>query len=241
MTRFKNKILCALDQQSIDRLSLKPIKLPSGTEVENPGQPIRHLVFIEDGIGSMTNTFSDGFQVEVGLFGYESVMGSSVLIGTKLSLNKVYMQMDGYGYSCRAEQAIEEFERRGRFLDLILRFQQALLVQSCQSAGCNAHHVVSQRLARWLLLCADRSESSVLPLTHEYLADMLGSNRSTVSTAAETLQSEGLIKYSRGKVTILDREGLERRSCECYRIVKNHLESYLEVKQNTPNHVSNGR
>ncbi len=229
---FKNKILSALDPDAIDRLQLKPLKLVSGREIENPGEPIRHLIFLEDGVGSVTTTFSDGFQVEVGMHGVESVMGASALIGTRLSLNKVYMQMVGHGFSCTMELGLQEFSRFDRFHDLVLRSVQAQLVQAQQSAGCNAHHTIAQRLARWLLLCGDRSESPVLILTHEYLADMLGSNRSTVSVAAEILQSENLIQYTRGKVTILDRPGLEHRSCECYRVVKNHLANYLEVEQN---------
>jgi hypothetical protein len=229
---FKNKLLSALDPEIIGRLHLRQLKLPVGQEVENPGQPIDHVIFIEEGIGSMTTTFHDSFQVEVGLFGYESIMGGSALIGTKLSLNKVYMQMGGHGFACRTELAVAEYSRFGRFHDVVLRYQQALLIQACQSVGCIAHHVIGQRLARWLLLCADRSESSVLQLTHEYLGDMLGTNRSTVSSAAAQLQSERLIEYSRGKVTLINRRGLEARSCECYRVVRDHLNSYLEVQQN---------
>ena len=228
---FKNKILRALDAEAIERLKLKPLKLESGRQIENPGEPINNLFFIEDGIGSMTSTFSDGFQVEVSMFGVESVMGASALIGTRRSLNKVYMQMAGYGFSCTTAAAIREFARFDRFHDLVLRCVQAQLVQASQSAGCNARHNVSQRLARWLLLCADRSESPVLALTHEYLADMLGSNRSTVSIAAENLQRKKFIQYCRGKVTIVDRPGLEHSSCECYRAVKNHLDNYLEIQQ----------
>jgi CRP-like cAMP-binding protein len=228
---FANKILDALGPEIIERLQLKSVELPLGHEIENPGQTIDHLFFIEEGIGSMTNTFGDGFQVEVGLFGYESVMGASALVGTRRSLNKVYMQMAGHGFSCRTECALAEFSLSGHFHNLVLRYQQALLVQACQSAGCNAHHPVVRRLARWLLLCADRSRSQILTLTHEYLADMLGSNRSTVSVAAEGLQKAGLIKYSRGRVVILDLPGLEDLTCECYRAVKNHLDNYLEVEQ----------
>jgi CRP-like cAMP-binding protein len=229
---FKNSILRSLDAETISRLQLKPLTLQSGREIENPGEPIEHLIFIEDGIGSMTNTFQDGFQVGVGMFGYESVMGASALIGTHRSLNKVYMLMSGYGLSCRMPLATLEFQRFGRFHNLVLRSVQAMLVQACQSAGCNAHHNLAQRLSRWLLLCSDRSESLTLNLTHEYLADMLGSNRSTVSIAAEHLQSEGLIRYSRGKVVILNRPGLEQRACECYHAVRDHLANYLEVEQN---------
>jgi CRP-like cAMP-binding protein len=229
---FKNKILRSLDAETISRLQLKPLTLPLGHEIENPGESIEHLIFIEDGIGSMTNTFKDGFQVEVGMFGLESVMGASALIGTHRSLNKVYMQTSGHGLSCRMPLATLEFRRYGRFHDLVLRSVQALLIQTCQSAGCNAHHNLSQRLSRWLLLCSDRTESLTLSLTHEYLADMLGSSRSTVSIAAENLQNEGLIRYSRGKVVILNRPGLEHNACECYHAVRDHLANCLEVEQN---------
>jgi hypothetical protein len=228
---FKNRILHLLDTETLQRLQLKHLSLETGHEIEIPGKPIAHLIFLEDGIGSMTTTFGDGFQVEVGMFGAESVMGASALIGTRRSLNNVYMQLTGYGFACKIEIAIQEFARNQRFHDLILRYVQALLIQACQSAGCNSHHNIAQRLSRWMLLCADRCEAPTLNLTHEYLADMLGSNRSTVSVAAESLQGEGLIRYSRGKVTILDRPGLERRSCECYRVVRNHLANYLEVDQ----------
>jgi CRP-like cAMP-binding protein len=228
---FKNKILRSLDLEVIERLQLKRLDLPAAREIENPGEPVRNLIFIEEGIGSMTTTFQDGFQVEVGMFGVESVMGASALIGTRRSLNKVYMQMAGYGFSCPMSEAIREFAKAGRFQELVLRYVQAQLVQTSQSAGCNSHHQVPQRLSRWLLLCADRSESNVLKLTQEYIADMLGTVRTSVSLAAEGLQREGLIQYSRGKVTILDRSGLERRACECYRVVKDHLDNYLEVQQ----------
>jgi hypothetical protein len=229
---FKNKLLGALDPEITARLQLRPLKLPIGQEIENPGQPIDNMIFIEEGIGSMTTTFEDNFQVEVGLFGYESVMGGSALIGTKLSLNKVYMRMAGHGFSCPTELAVAEYSRFGRFHDVVLRYQQALLIQACQSVGCIAHHVIGQRLSRLLLLCADRSESSVLRLTHQYLGDTLGATRTTVSSAAVQLQRENLIEYSRGKVTITDRIGLEARSCECYRVVRDHLNNYLAVQQN---------
>ena len=228
---FKNKILQRLDSDVIQRLQPKRVNLPAGREIEVPGEPIRKLIFIEDGVGSMTTTFEDGFEVEVALFGVESVMGVSALIGTHRSLNKVYMRIGGYGFACPMALAVSEFSRFGRFHDLVLRFIQAELVQTCQSAGCNSHHEISQRLSRWLLLCADRLESATLPLTQEYLGHMLGNRRPTVSLAAEALQSDGLIKYSRGKVVILDRPGLEKHACECYRVVRNHLDNFLEVEQ----------
>src|SRR5580692_1793541 len=131
---FKNLILRTLDSETIARLDLKSVTLPAGREIENPGEPIANLIFLEDGIGSMTTTFKDGFQVEVGMCGVESVMGGSALIGTRRSLNKVYMQLDGYGFSSAMPAAILEFSHFGRFHDLVLRYIQALFIQACQSA-----------------------------------------------------------------------------------------------------------
>jgi CRP-like cAMP-binding protein len=230
-TSFKNKILQNLDSEIINRLDLHPVKLEQKREIEAPGNPIKNLYFIESGIGSMTTTFQDGSQVEVGMFGYESVMGASALMGTKRSLNKVYMQLSGHGFRCDMQVAEREFHRYEKFHQLVLRYVQAQLVQTCQSAGCNAKHHIRQRLSRWLLLCQDRSESDTLPLTHEFLADMLGTRRASVSLAAEMLKRRNLIEYRHGTVKILDRPGLERLSCECYRVVKNHLDSYIEVEQ----------
>jgi len=122
----------------------------------------------------MTTTFKDESQVEVGMFGYESVIGVSALMGTKKSLNRVYTQIAGHGYSCHVEDARREFRLGGYFQSLVLRYVQAQLVQAMQSAGCNAKHNFEQRLARWLLLCADRAHIDTFKISHEFLADMLG-------------------------------------------------------------------
>ena len=157
----------------------------------------------------MTTTFDDGSQVEVGMFGYESVIGVSALMGTKGSLNRVYTQIEGCGFSCTVETARKEFRRGEAFQALMLRYVQAQLVQAAQSAGCNAKHNMEQRLARWLLLCTDRAHSDTLKLSQEFLADMLGSTRTTVSIAAGSLKEEGLIDYSRGVIRIIDPKRLE--------------------------------
>jgi CRP-like cAMP-binding protein len=231
MHAFRNKILSHLDAETIDRLALRPVELERDREIEAPGNTIDNLFFLETGIGSMTTTFLDGSQVEVGMFGYESVMGASALIGTLRSLNRVYMQVGGRGYACRLPEAKREFGRFERFNELVLRYVQAQLIQASQSAGCNAKHEADQRLARWLLLCRDRAQSDTLPLKQEFLADMLGTSRPTVSIAAQQLHERGLIDYKRGVVRIVDAGGLERLSCECYQVVKSHLDNYLEVKQ----------
>jgi CRP-like cAMP-binding protein len=225
---FKNTLLRSLDSEIVARLQLRPVKFELGHEIEFPGSPIEHLFFVEVGMASMTNTFRDGSQVEVGMFGYESVVGVSALMGTKLSLNRVYTQIEGRGYSSPVDAARKEFRRGEVFHDLTLRYVQAQLVQAMQSAGCNAKHEVDQRLARWLLLCADRANCETFKMSQEFLADMLGTSRPTVSTTAAVLKERKLIEYTRGSIHILDVAGLERQSCECYRIIKNHLDNYAE-------------
>jgi CRP-like cAMP-binding protein len=167
------------------------------------------------------------------MFGYEGVIGISALMGTKRSLNRVYTQIAGKGYSCPVEAGRAEFRRGDLFQSLALRYVQTQLIQATQSAGCNAKHRLEQRLAHWLLLCADRAHSHTYALSHEFIADMLGTTRPTVSTAAAILKNEGLIQYSRGLVRILDPVGLEKRSCECYRVIKDHLDNYAEFDSGT--------
>ena len=154
--KYANTLLQSFDSELIDRLHLKSVAFKVGHEIEFPGKPIKHLFFLEEGMASMTTTFKNGSEVEVGMFGYESVIGVSALMGTKQSLNRVYTQIAGWGYRCRCEAAVAEFGRCGPFQRLSLRYVQAQLVQCAQSAGCNAEHSNEQRLARWLLICADR-------------------------------------------------------------------------------------
>jgi CRP-like cAMP-binding protein len=220
---FKNGLLQRFDSETLRRLDLKLVDLPVDREIEFPGNRIEHLFFIEEGMASMTTTFGDGSQVEVGLAGWESIQGASVLMGTKKSLNRVYMQVAGHGYSTTTCLAATEFKRCSLFHDLTLRYLQAQFIQSAQTAGCNARHSVQQRLARWLLLCADRNGGRLLPLSHEYMADMLGVNRSTVTVIARQFKNLNLIRYTRGDIKLVDLLGLEKMACECYQIVRDHL------------------
>ena len=223
---FKNTLLHAFDSELIERLQLKPVKFEIDQEIEKIGGPIRHLYFVEEGMASMTTTFRDGAQVEVGMFGFESVIGISALMGTKQSLNRVYTQIAGRGYRCRIEAAQVEFSRCGIFQRLTLRYVQAQLVQAMQSAGCNATHSFEQRLSRWLLISADRANTDQFKMSQEFLSHMLGVTRPTVSVAAGHLKQEGLIGYTRGVITIMDRAGLEARSCECYKVITSYLKDY---------------
>jgi CRP-like cAMP-binding protein len=228
LATFKNTLLKNLDGDIIDRLALRPVTFEVMHEIEFPGRPIEHLFFVEEGMASMTATFADGSQVEVGMFGHASVIGVSALMGTKRSLNRIYTQIEGCGFSCTVEAAQKEFRRGGAFQALVLRYVQAQLVQAAQSTGCNAKHNMEQRLARWLLMCADRAHTETLKLSQEFLADMLGSTRPTVSITAGSLKEEGLIDYSRGVIRILDAKRLEARACECYQLIKDYLDNYAE-------------
>jgi CRP-like cAMP-binding protein len=229
LSKFKNTLLQHLEEDIIERLSLKPVTFETRHEIEYPGRPIEHLFFVEEGMASMTTTFKDGSQVEVGMFGYASVIGVPALMGTKLSLYRIYTQIEGRGFSCTIETARAEFGRGGLFQTLMLRYVQAQLVQAAQSAACNAKHNMEQRLARWLLLCADRANTETFKISQEFLSDMLGSTRPTVSIAAGTLKEEGLIEYNRGVIRIIDPGRLEQRACECYDMTKNYLDNYADV------------
>jgi len=223
---FKNVVLQSLDADSILRLGLIRVTFKIRQDIEFPGKTIHHLYFVEEGMASITTTFLDGSQVEVGMFGYESIIGASALMGTKHSLNRVYTQIAGCGYRCEFEAARTEFARDGLFQQLALRNVQAHLVLAEQSAGCNAKHNVKQRLARWLLMCADRVHQNHFKMSQEFLADMLGNTRPVLTVAARQLKLEKLIEYRRGTIDIMDRRGLERCACECYGVVKNYLEDH---------------
>ena len=227
---FTNTLLKSLDARTIVRLGLSPVKFDLNYEMEYPHHPIKHLFFLESGMASMTATFRDGSQVEVSTFGFESVIGVSALMGAKKSLNRVYIQIAGHGYSCLVENARKEFRLGGDFQYLALRYVQAQLDQATQYIGCNAKHHFEPRLARWLLVCADRSHSDTFRMSHELLADMLGGTRATVSLAAGSLKRKGLIEYSRGVIRILDPARLEQSACECYRVIKAHIKNYAEFE-----------
>ena len=224
--QFRNVILQSLDTDAILRLGLSRVTFKIRQDIEFPGKTIHHLYFVEEGMASITTTFLDGSQVEVGMFGYESIIGASALMGTKHSLNRVYTQIAGSGYRCDCEAGKTEFARAGMFQQLALRNVQAHLVLAKQSTGCNAKHSVKQRLARWLLMCADRVNQDHFKMSQEFLADMLGNTRPVLTVAAGQLKLEKLIDYRRGTIDILDRRGLESCACECYGVIKSYLQDH---------------
>jgi CRP-like cAMP-binding protein len=219
---YQNLILSGLPRAEIARLqpNLEPVPLPQNRVLSLPGEKVLYGYFLEEGMASIVVTMRNGVSVEVGIVGHEGLVGLPILFGTGYIPTNTFMQIPGSGFRIKAQALKAEFDRPGTLRTLCCRFFQGHLVQVSNSAACNRVHNIEERLARWLLLCQDKTALSRLPLTHEFLSQMLGTGRATVSLAAEILQRAKLIIYSRGKVDILDRKGLEGAACECYQSIR---------------------
>jgi CRP-like cAMP-binding protein len=218
----RNRLLAALPRKEYERLAphAQPVSFEQGQSLYEPNEPIEYAYFPLEGVASMIVTTRDGATVEVGLVGREGFVGYQPLLGMKSAPYGAIMQIPGYALRISSKTLKEEFDRGARLRAVLHRNIQSQIVQTAQAAACNRLHEVNERLARWLLMMHDRAEADRLPLTHEFLSQMLGANRATVSLAAGTFQQAGLIRYARGSVTILNREGLEQIACECYGVVK---------------------
>jgi CRP-like cAMP-binding protein len=226
-----NRLLAALRPDDYARIapSLEPVSVKLKEVVHKPGDPVRHVYFPGSGFFSVLTVLEGGDMVEVATIGREGMAGASaILAGQAPEPSATMVQAEGDScYRMTTEAFRKELDRHGPFHDLMMRYAQALVGFIMQSTACNAVHVVEQRLARWLLLAQDRVERNEFPLTQEFAAMMLGATRPTVTVVAGTLQRAGLITYHRGKVTIVDRKGLERASCECYRTATTLLDNVL--------------
>ncbi len=214
---YKNRILAALPKAEIDRLKphLSPVTLKVRTQLMDGHAD--HAYFLEAGLASVVLTLANGTTVEVGVIGVDGVVGLPVLLGALTMPGETFIQVAGSGYRIDAKLLKDEFERSGQLRSYLQKYLLGNLVQSAQYAACNRLHTISERLSRWILTCHDRVQSDHMPLTHEFLGQMLGSPRSTVTLAAGMLHEAGLIDYSRGHVTIKNRPKLEDVTCECYR------------------------
>jgi CRP-like cAMP-binding protein len=223
---YKNRILASLPKAEISRLSpnLSAVDLPAGKTLMDPGQEISFAYFLETGLASVVVAMSDGNMVETGITGNDGLVGFPVLLGTRTIPTRTFMQIPGAGYKIKAQHLINEFDRSGVLQKKINRYFQAHLVQTGQTAACNRLHDIAERLARWLLMCHDRMSSDNFTITHEFLGHMLGTPRSTVTLAAGILHKAGLIDYSRGKLVIRDRKGLEKAACECYQTIRKEFD-----------------
>ncbi|HEY0174708.1 MAG TPA: Crp/Fnr family transcriptional regulator [Pyrinomonadaceae bacterium] len=217
-----NRILSALPTEEYERLSphLERLTLPPRQVLYHPEQPITHVFFPESGTVSVVSVFEDGSTVEVGMVGNEGMFGVNVFMGSVSTPLEAVVQLPGEGYRMRAEVLREEFKRGGALQDMLLRYTQGFITQVAQNAACNRAHHIEGQIAKWLLMCADRSPSQEMELTQEFIAAMLGVRRPGVTEAAGLLRDKGLINYVRGQITITDREGLEGITCECYQLVR---------------------
>jgi len=223
---YKNLVLASLPKADLALLTphLSPTNLASGKTLLSPGEDIVYAYFLESGLASVVVAMADGSTVEAGIIGNEGVVGIPGLLGTKSMPTRTFMQIAGTGFRIKAQRLSEQYEKPGTLRKQLNRYFQAHLVQTAQTAACNRLHDIAQRLARWLLMCHDRMESDSFAITHEFLAHMLGTPRTTVTLAAGILNKAGVITYSRGRVHVLDRKGLEKASCECYRTIRNEYD-----------------
>lgn len=228
----RNLLLAALPTDEYQRLlpHLELVSLPLRQVLSNPGEPIEFVCFPHQSIISLVTILEDGSTVEAGLVGKEGMFGVQAFLGGDSTPHQAIVQVAGEAMRMSAAQLKIEFQRGGKLQSLLLRYVQALFTQVSQGAACHRLHTVEERLARWLLMVSDRLEPDQLPLTQEFIAQMLGTRRAGVTVAAGMLQQAGLIRYRRGEITILDRQNLEAASCECYKVVSNEFERLLDTR-----------
>jgi CRP-like cAMP-binding protein len=225
----QNRLLNALPTEDYDRLRvhLELVALGLGDVLYEPGMKLRHVYFPTTSIVSLLYVLENGASAEIAIVGNEGILGISMFMGGDSTPSRAVVQSAGHGFRLKVDLLKSEFERFGATMHLLLRYTQALITQMAQTAVCNRHHSIDQQLCRWLLLSLDRLTSNELSMTQELIANMLGVRREGVTEAAGKLQNAGLISYRRGRITVLDREGLEARCCECYRVVKTEFDRLL--------------
>ncbi len=224
-----NRLLATLPKKEYERLlpKLKTVNLVLGEELYESGDAIKYVYFPNDSIISLISEVSETSWLEVGMVGNEGMAGLAVFMGVGFASTHALVQGSGTALRMSSAALRTEATRLGSLHRILHRYSQSLLAQVSQSSVCNRFHLVNARLARWLLMTNDRLEAEEFPLTQEFLSTMLGVRREGVSKAAGALQAAKLIRYSRGMITLLDRPGLEAKSCECYAIIKAETDAYL--------------
>jgi CRP-like cAMP-binding protein len=230
-----NRILAALPRIALERilpdLELRAFEM---REVVQPRkQPLHQVIFPLSGVASMITMGDSGDSVEVATIGCEGIVGLSLFLGGTAAALEVFFQVPGEGLCLPAAEFERHVEREPSFLRALLLYTQALLTQVAQSSACNQHHTIVKRCARWLLQTHDRVKGDVFPLTHEFLGLMLGVRRASVTETAAVLQERELIRYRRGMITVLDRVGLEKASCDCYRLIAREFDRLLPPPRKT--------
>ena len=203
------------------------VSLPLGKTLYDSGEQLSHVYFPTTSIVSLLYELENGSSAEIAVVGNEGIVGIALFMGGETMPNRAVVQSGGHAFRLKGQRLKQEFNRGGALQHLLLRYTLAMLTQMAQTAVCNRHHSVDQQLCRWLLLSVDRLPSNDLSMTQELIANMLGVRREGVTEAAGKLQSAGLINYRRGRITVLDRPGLEARVCECYGVVKEEFRRLL--------------
>ena len=227
-----NRLLAALPDAEWRRWQplLEWVDLPLGHVMYESGRTLRHVYFPTTAIVSLLYVMEDGASAEIAVVGNEGLVGIALFMGGESTPSRAVVQSAGQGWRLLGRAVKDEFERPGPVMHLLLRYTQALITQMAQTAVCNRHHSLDQQLCRWLLLSLDRLQGDMLVMTQELIANMLGVRREGVTEAAMRLQKLGLISYARGRITVLDRPGLEARTCECYAVVKTEYDRLLPEK-----------
>ena len=222
-------MLGALEASSRKRIDphLEPIKLELGAIVCDAGGLLKHAYFPEGAVLSLLTVLENGSAIETANIGREGAFGLFAAMYSRVSFNRCLVQLEGSVIRCPIEVLQSEFKRSEHVRDLFVSYSETLLSQVQQTVACNAMHTTEERICRWLLMMHDRAEGEALPYTHEFLSHMLGANRKSVTLAAQSLQTAGLISYYRGTIKVLNRPGLEKASCECYAIVKERFDAFL--------------
>jgi CRP-like cAMP-binding protein len=226
---YRNRLLELLDPEDFVRLRahLEPMTFDYRQPLYTANEPIESVYFLIEGVASLVNTMANGAAAEVGTIGNEGIVGLPILLGDRLAPTTAYVQVPGNGWRLRASVLTAEMARSHRTRTVMLHYVHAFFNQVAQSAACNHFHHVEQRCCRWLLMTHDRVQSEQFLLTQEFLGMMLGVRRSSVTAAASGLKRRKLIEYRRGKVTVLDRAGLEASACECYAVSKAEFDRLL--------------
>ena len=232
---LQNKLLAALPDAEWQRWlpKLEAVPLPLGSVLYESGGTLSHVYFPTTAIVSLLYVMESGASAEIAVVGNEGLVGISLFMGGDSTPSRAVVQSAGQGYRLVAAAMQEEFDRAGAAMHLLLRYTQALITQMAQTAVCNRHHSLDQQLCRWLLLSLDRLQGNELKMTQELIANMLGVRREGVTEGATRLQQAGLIRYARGHITVLDRAGLEARTCECYAVVRKEYDRLLPARCST--------
>jgi CRP-like cAMP-binding protein len=228
--RRSNRLLGALEPDSRQRIDphLEPVDFKLGDMVCDAGGLLKHAYFPQGSVLSLLTVLENGAAIETANIGREGAFGLFAAMYSRVSFNRCIVQLEGHTVRCPIQVLQYEFKNSEHVRDLFVSYSETLLSQVQQTVACNAMHTTEERMCRWLLMMHDRAGGESLPYTHEFLSHILGANRKSVTLAAQAMQNAGLISYRRGTIQVMNRQGLEQASCECYAIVKERFDAFLK-------------